>query len=54
MTHHIQLEDKLGEADNFWAWKYRISPILAKNDLDQFINGEDPKPEGDEAKDAHK
>ena len=53
MTHHIQLEDKLGEADNFWAWKYRISPILVKNDLDQFINGEVPEPKGDEAKVAH-
>ena len=28
--------------------------ILEENDLDQYINGEVPKPEGDEAKDAHK
>ena len=28
--------------------------ILEENDLDQFINGEVPEPEGDEAKAAHK
>ena len=54
MTHHTQLKDKLGVANNFWAWKYRISLILEENDLDQCINGEVPKPEGDEAKFSHK
>ena len=54
MTHRTQLEDKLGGADNFWAWKYRISLILEESDLDQFITGEVPEPEGDEAKDTHK
>ena len=54
MTHHTQLKDKLGGADNFRAWKYRISIILEDNDLDQFINGEVPEPEGNKAKDAHK
>ena len=54
MTHHTQLEDNLGGADKFWAWKYIISLILEENDLDQFITGEVPKPEGDEAKDTHK
>ena len=54
MTHHTQLEDKLGGDDNFWAWKYRISLILEENDLDRFIIGDVPEPEGDEAKDAHK
>ena len=54
MTHHNQLEDKLGGADNFRQWKYIISLILEENDLDQFITGEVPKLEGYEAKDAHK
>ena len=54
MTHHTQIEDKLGGADNFQAWKYRISLILEENDLDQYISGEVPEPEGDEAKATHK
>ena len=54
MTHHTQLEENLGGVDNFRAWKYRISLILEEIDLDQYINGEVPKPEGDEAKATHK
>ena len=54
MTHHTQLEDKLGGVDNFRAQKYKISLILEENDLDQFITKEVPEPEGDEAKDTHK
>ena len=50
MTHHTQLEDKLGGVDNFRAWKYKISLILEENDLDQFITGEVEKLERDEAK----
>ena len=44
MTHHTQLEDKLGGADNFRAWKYKISLILEENDLDQYITEEAPEP----------
>ena len=40
MTHHTQLDDKLGEADNFWAWKHRTSLILEENYLDQYISKE--------------
>ena len=54
MTHHTQLEHKLGGVDNFRAWKYGISLILEENDLDQYINGEVPEPEGIEAKATHK
>ena len=54
MTHHTQLEEKLRGVDNFRAWKYIISLILEENDLDQYINGEVPDPEGDEAKATHK
>ena len=54
MTHHTQLEDKLGGADNFWTWKYRISLILEENDLDQYIGKEVLESEEDEAKAIHK
>ena len=54
MNHHTQLDDKLGGANNFRAWKYRISLVLEENDLDKYISGEVPSPEGDEAKAIHK
>ena len=41
-------------ADNFRAWKYRISLVLEENELDSYISGEVPVPEGDEAKALHK
>ena len=41
-------------ADNFWAWKYRISLVLEENELDSYIIEEVPVPEGDEAKALHK
>ena len=34
----------------FQAWKYRISLVLEENELDTYISGEVPIPEGDEAK----
>ena len=49
-----QIDDKLGEVDNFQAWKYRISLVLEWNELDTYISGEVPVPEGDEAKALHK
>ena len=54
MNHHTQLEDKIGGANNFWAWNYRISLIPEENDLDQYFTKEVLELEGDEAKDAHK
>ena len=51
---HTKLEDKLEGADNFRAWKYRISLILEENDLDKYIIEEVPEPEGDDAKATHK
>ena len=38
MTNHTQLDDKLGEADNFQVWKYRNSVILEEIDLDQYFS----------------
>ena len=42
-----QIDDKLGEVDNFQAWKYLISE---ENELDTYMSREVPIPEGDEAK----
>ena len=33
-----QLNDKLGEVDNFQAWKYRISLVLEENELDTYLS----------------
>ena len=38
MINHTQLDDKLGEADNFRVWKYRTSAILEEIDLDQYFS----------------
>ena len=54
MTHHTQLEDNLVEADNLQEWKYIIFLILEKNNLDQFISKEVPKPYGYDANSTHK
>ena len=48
-----QLDQKLGEAKNFRAWKYRISLVLKGNELDSYIIGEVSIPEGDDAKALH-
>ena len=48
LSHY--LDDKLGEAENFKAWMYRISLVLEENELDTYIGGELPVPEGDGAK----
>ena len=54
MSHHTKLDENLEGADNFRAWKYRISLVLEENELDSYINEEIPVPEGDEAKALHK
>ena len=54
MSHHTKLEDKLQGADNFRAWKYRISLVLEDNELDTYINEEVLVLKGDEAKALHK
>ena len=52
--NHTKLEDKLEGADNFRAWKYRISLILEENDMDKYVTEEVTEPEGEEAKSSHK
>ena len=54
MSHHTKLDEKLEGANNFWAWKYRISLVLEENELDSYINEEVSVPAGDEAKALHK
>ena len=49
MSHHTKLDEKLEGVINFRAWKYRISLVLGKNELDTYISGEVPVLEGDEA-----
>ena len=36
MSHHTKLDKKLEGADNFRAWKYRISLVLEENELDTY------------------
>ena len=48
-----QLDDKRGEDEKFWLWKYKFSLVLEENELDTYISGEVPFPEGDEAKSLH-
>ena len=50
MSHHTKLEG----ADNFRAWKYRISLVLEENELDTYIKEEVPIPVREEAKALHK
>ena len=54
MSHHTKLDENLEGADNFRAWKYRISLVLEENELDSYINEEVPVPKEDEAKALHK
>ena len=54
MSHHTKLDENLEGADNFRAWKYRISPVLEENELDSYINEKVLVLEGDEAKALHK
>ena len=54
MSHHTNLDENLEGADNFWAWKYRISLVLEENESDSSIHEEVLVPEGDEDKSLHK
>ena len=54
MSHHTNIYENLEGANNFQAWKYRISLVLEENELDSYNSGEVPVPEGDEAKALHK
>ena len=53
MSHHTKIDEKLEGADNFQAWKYRISLVLEENELDSYISEQVPILEGDEAEASH-
>ena len=50
MSHHTNIDENIDGFYKFQAWKYRISLVLEENELDSYISGEVPVPEGDEAK----
>ena len=50
MSHHTKLDENLEGADNFRAWKYRISLVLEENDLESYMSKEVLVLEEDEAK----
>ena len=50
MSHHTNIDENIEVFYDFWAWKYRISLVLEENELDNYISGEVPVPEEDEAK----
>ena len=54
MSHHSNIDEIIEGVDNFRACKYRISLVLEENELDSYISGEVPVPEGDEVKALHK
>ena len=54
MTNNTKLEDKLEEAENFRAWKYKILLILEEHDLENYVKGEVTELEGDEDKEKQK
>ena len=54
MSHHTKLDENLEGADNFQAWKYRVSLVREENELDSYINEEVLVLEGDDAKALHK
>ena len=45
MASSTKLDEKLDEADNFRAWKYRIMLVLEEHDLDRFVEGKVTEPE---------
>ena len=50
VTNISTIDDNIGEGNNFQARKYRISLVLEENELNTYISGGFPIPEGDEAK----
>ena len=40
MTNDTKLDEKLGGAENFRAWKYRVMIILEKHGLKGYVTDE--------------
>jgi hypothetical protein len=54
MTIGTKIDEKLDGADNFRAWKYRVTLLLEEHEMDKFIIEEVQEPQGDEAKAKYK
>jgi hypothetical protein len=54
MTTGTKIDVKLDGADNFKAWKYRVTLLLEEHELDKFIIEEVQEPLGYEAKEKYK
>ena len=54
MSHHNKLDENIEGYEKFRVWKYMISLVLEEHELDTYINGEVPVPEGEEDKSLHK
>ena len=49
MTTKTKIHEKLEGAENFRAWRYRVSLLLEEHDLEKLLR-RGPELEGDEAK----
>jgi hypothetical protein len=54
MTTETKIDEKLDGADNFRAWRYKVTLLLEEHELDKFIIEEVQEPQGDEAKAKYK
>ena len=54
MTTGTKIDEKLDGANNFRAWKYRVTLLLEEHELDKFIIEEVQETQGDEAKEKYK
>lgn len=50
MVASMKVEDRLDGANNFKAWKHRVTAILEEFDLLDYVEKDLPEPEGDEEK----
>jgi hypothetical protein len=54
MTTKTKIDEKLDGADNFRAWRYRVTLLLEEHELEKFMIEEVQEPQGDEAKAKYK
>ena len=54
MSHDTNLDENIEGYEKFRACNFRISLALEENELDTYISGEVPAPEGDEDKELDK
>ena len=54
MTIGTKIDEKLEGADNFKAWKYKVSFLVKERDLEKYSKEEVSELEGDEDQTKHK